>query len=358
MRRIALVGVFPPPIGGVSIHIKRLQRLLRDRGILSHVYDVGAGDSKALCVIPTPNTLILSISLYKSDENTVHYHGSSWIQRVALILIKLITGKRIIYTFHSFKEDFKDLSWSRRIFATIVAKQGDHFIATASHIREKLLGIGVLPNKIVTIPAFIPPSTELNNVDFNTVPDNVWRFIEQHNPIIAANAYQIAFYKGRDLYGVDMCVYLCAQLVKTFPELGFVFCLPNIGYAEYFRWLQTVIQQKGIKNNFLFVSNRFMEFYPILTKTNVFVRPTNTDGDAISIREALHYGVPTVASDAVNRPSAVILFETRNQEDFSEKTKTALERRRRTLVQCDNVQHHITIESYLRVYDSDMQDPL
>ena len=43
-------------------------------------------------------------------------------------------------------------------------------------------------------------------------------------------------------------------------------------------------------------------FIPVLRLTDVLLKPTNTDGDAISVREALYLGVPVVASDVVERP--------------------------------------------------------
>jgi glycosyltransferase involved in cell wall biosynthesis len=38
------------------------------------------------------------------------------------------------------------------------------------------------------------------------------------------------------------------------------------------------------------------------------LRPTATDGDAVSVREALHLGVPVVASDVVERPTGARVF--------------------------------------------------
>jgi glycosyltransferase involved in cell wall biosynthesis len=38
------------------------------------------------------------------------------------------------------------------------------------------------------------------------------------------------------------------------------------------------------------------------------VRPTRSDGDALSIREALHAAVPVVASDVVERPEGTLTF--------------------------------------------------
>ena len=39
----------------------------------------------------------------------------------------------------------------------------------------------------------------------------------------------------------------------------------------------------------------------------VYLRPSRTDGDAVSVREALGAGRPVIASDAVTRPEGVKL---------------------------------------------------
>ena len=46
------------------------------------------------------------------------------------------------------------------------------------------------------------------------------------------------------------------------------------------------------------------------------LRTTNTDGDAISIRESLYFDKPVLASDIVSRPDGVAVFKTRNINDL------------------------------------------
>ena len=48
----------------------------------------------------------------------------------------------------------------------------------------------------------------------------------------------------------------------------------------------------------------------------MFIRPTNTDGDAVSIREALDFNIPCIASDVVVRPKEVKLFKNRDIMDL------------------------------------------
>ena len=63
-------------------------------------------------------------------------------------------------------------------------------------------------------------------------------------------------------------------------------------------------------------------FGPALVRSSVFVRPTSTDGDSVSVREALAVGVPVVASDVCQRPKGCHIFQSRDAEQMA---KTVLE---------------------------------
>jgi glycosyltransferase involved in cell wall biosynthesis len=320
--KVDIIGIYPPPIGGVSVHIKRLKRLLEKNNIECTVYDTNPVTSvDNLNIVPLDDfKLWLLKYFFTVIANIVHYHGSSWVRRAALMFLKL-RQRKVVFTFHSFRDEIAHWGFLRRCVVKFVLLLGDSFVVVNSEIQNKLIELGAHPSKVVVIPAFIPP--EIDETDFALVPDYVWRFIENHSPIIAANAFRLSFYKGQDLYGLDLCVDLCVSLKEIFSNIGFVFSLPDIGEKQYFALIQERIKEKGISSNFLFTHEE-MEFYPILSKANLFVRPTNTDGDSISVREALHLAVPVVASDVVKRPGNVVLFENRNSQDLYDKVLQVL----------------------------------
>ena len=59
-------------------------------------------------------------------------------------------------------------------------------------------------------------------------------------------------------------------------------------------------------------------------KGTIFIRPTNTDGDSISVREALYFDIPCISSDVVPRPPGTIVFKNRNTDDLIIKIKDVL----------------------------------
>ena len=155
---VALLGIYPPPIGGVSVHIKRLKSKSGDKGIKFTVYDIGATEDKGeldVIQVPNPKKWLIWYILF-ADESVVHYHGHSWKFRAILLLLKL-RSKKVIFTFHSFRGEIKTFGLLEKFLVKLVCHFGNFFIATGPHIKDKLLRIGVNPSRVGIIPPFIPP---------------------------------------------------------------------------------------------------------------------------------------------------------------------------------------------------------
>jgi glycosyltransferase involved in cell wall biosynthesis len=68
-----------------------------------------------------------------------------------------------------------------------------------------------------------------------------------------------------------------------------------------------------VENNILFLTGNH-SFFEVLKMSNCFIRNTSTDGDSLSIKEALYIGLPVIATDCVSRPKGVKLI---NYNDIS-----------------------------------------
>jgi hypothetical protein len=63
-----------------------------------------------------------------------------------------------------------------------------------------------------------------------------------------------------------------------------------------------------------------MELWPVLKVVNVLLRPTKSDGDALSIREALYLKIPVITSNVVPRPVDSIVYDMNSKDDLLNKT--------------------------------------
>ncbi|VVB60148.1 Uncharacterised protein [uncultured archaeon] len=214
---------------------------------------------------------------------------------------------------------------------------------------EKLTKIGINSDKITVLPGFLPPP--ILKKDLEDIPIEIWNFIKNHHPIISANAYKIVFYNNQDLYGIDMCIDLCKNLKKKYSQIGFIFCLPTIGDKKYFAKMKTKITQNDIDNNFIFVTEPY-QFYPILMESDLFIRPTNTDGDSISIRESIFYKIPSVVSDVIPRPKGPNVFRNRDLNDLTLKVETILENYEKYKKELENLEIENNFTTIKNIYSS------
>lgn len=320
--KVALFGPYPPPYGGVSIHIQRLQNYLLNKNIECIVYDITQFLTSTKELISS-STLKNWPWIFNCSNSVVHIHNSGAnLKKIILLSILLkMRGNKIIVTYHSLRDNVEQFNWFKKKILQLNLRFISHCVVVSPHIREKFLKLGTNSEKITVIPAFLPPT--IIQQDIENIPKEIWDFIDSHNPVISANAFKIRFYDNQDLYGIDMCIDLCANLKDDYPQIGLVFCLPDIGDQNYFKKMKERIVEKSIGSNFLFVNAPY-QFYPILMRSDLFVRPTITDGDAVSIREALYLKIPTVSSNVVPRPEGTILFKNQDNNEFTSKVKDIL----------------------------------
>jgi glycosyltransferase involved in cell wall biosynthesis len=172
------------------------------------------------------------------------------------------------------------------------------------------------------MPGFLPPARE--ELEPTLIDPGTSEFLARHRPIVAANG-KVAWHQGEDLYGLDMLVGILEGLSAEYPELGVVVCLspPARREREYLDALRARAMARGCGERF-WVRTTDGFFLPILVRASLFVRPTNTEGDSNSVREALSLGIPTVASDVAPRPPGSVLFRNRDQADLNEKVRRLL----------------------------------
>jgi glycosyltransferase involved in cell wall biosynthesis len=346
--KVALVGPYPPPYGGVSIHIQRLHGQSAADDIISTVFDNSRHVKKVRGVLNLsrfwnwPRILL-------SRQDIIHVHTTSthWLIPAFFLFLARLKGIKFVLSYHSLRYDLRDFGLIGRRMIRVILRLASHCIATNHEIKERLISLGAKPENITVIPVFLPPV--IKESEINEIPQIAWDFIDSHKPVISASAFRIVLFEGIDRYGIDMCIELCAGLKSACPEIGLIFCLPEIGDLDYFNELKRRIVEKGIEENFLF-QTKPCQFYPVLMKSDLFVRPTNTDSYGISVAEAVYFKVPAIASDVCQRPAGTVLFKNRDTEDFISRVKIVWDNHDDYEVKADTVKVESGREEILEIY--------
>jgi hypothetical protein len=249
-------------IGGVSVFVNRLNKLLIDKQI---------------------KTKAISFAFYLKNLNLKFKDSLSLVQisnplYALLVIVLLFVSRKKIYSIYHFDilryRNFKLLS----IKLCCRLSNKNIFINDNSYNWAKKNKV----NNFVKHSIFIPPiynSTHSNN----------------NENIFCTNAYALTHDKdGKEIYGV-------LTLIDVFKDINnskLIISDSNNSYGNYF-----------VENNIKLPKNVILksyehDFMDTLYESNVFIRFTSTDGDSLSINEALCLNKLVIASDVVSRPES------------------------------------------------------
>lgn len=322
---LAILGSYPPPYGGVGIHVQRLCPLLDQRGISYRVYnatgDVGDGE-RIVSVYRERKTWMLRY-LFTAKEPAIYILSGRLSAWVIGALMASWRGKRVLLRLRNAAlPDWVERGGWKKWVTRFALRRMSGIVCVSRLLLDCARRLGVEESRLHWSPGFLPPDAE--KLDRGSVAESVWPFVERHEPVIAANG-KVEWYRDEDLYGLDLLVELAGRLKSDYPNLGIVVCFWDHHAKDqpYLEQLMTRASLLGVEENICF-NTRSGEFVPVLAASDLFIRPTNTDGDANSIREAHYLGIPAIASDAVDRPDGTLLFRTRNLDDLEARVRACL----------------------------------
>jgi glycosyltransferase involved in cell wall biosynthesis len=309
-KRILFIGPMPPPMGGVSIHILRLSRLLLNYFSIDYI-DESKSIKPEFFNLRSMKFLQYFKKIKKAD--LIYVHSGSRL----LLMFHLISGKilrkKIILTLHGYPITKRNLAVR---FDEYFYSLSDSIIVVNEYILKRIS----LPSaKCIVKHAFIPPLMNEESDLPLFLKDWIANKKKSGKIIICANAYQLRIYNGHDLYGLDMCIAAASDLIGKGLPLSFIFNVSSLEKNRdlYENYLADIVA-KNLKENFLLI-NEELSFVKLLTDSDIVLRPTNSDGDALTIREAIHFGKPVISSDVIPRPDDTILFKSRDIIDFENK---------------------------------------
>jgi glycosyltransferase involved in cell wall biosynthesis len=209
----------------------------------------------------------------------------------------------------------------------------------------KLLAMSLMKNqkKIYLIGNFIPPGRieDINN-------PQILQFREKYQNIIVSTAWKIKFYKGIDLYGIDLLIELMNKVIKKI-NVGLIFLLPIIQDELYFGKLNEKINEYGLNSNILFIHEN-IDGPSLWNVADLVIRATSTDIVSMMMYEALMCGTPVLASDSVERAPEVTLFKNRDVDDLVAKTLEILNNKEKYSEKLRNIKIPNSASAYLEFY--------
>jgi glycogen(starch) synthase len=311
--RLTLVGPYPPPYGGISVHLEALEQALRRAGAFCRVIDLGGHRATA------KGALVKRLAELKSSAEqgySLHLHTNghnpkSWLQILACGLAGRPAPSRLLTLHSGMVPDYlAGTDATTRALARMALKPFERILCVSTRIRDAVAGLGVEGSRLDVIPAYLP--TPLAPVE---LPPELAHWLGGHAPVLST----ALFFRAE--YGFDLLLEAVDRLRLRHPKLG---CLV-LGGGDGVDEARREIAARGL-GDAVFLAGDVVHTLclALVARSDLFVRPTRTDGDAASVREALDLGTPVVASDAAERPGGTVLFPSGNAGALSEKVDVVL----------------------------------
>lgn len=284
-RGLLIIGRKPPPVGGMTIHIERLCKWLNKNGIRYTFLD-SRKDS------------IIKIIYAMFNHRIVHIHTTNVYWNLFLIILSKIINRKSLLTLHGNYLFYCGLR--KKILKWVLAKTNIPILLN----QESYDLVCKLNNKAKLLSSFIPP------YGLETLDDSIVNKILYHSYgkslVFATNAFDLAFdKKGREIYGI-------MNILKLFRNKQNYLLVVSDPSGNYQRFVRSKFPEL-LSENILFISQKH-SFYKLLSMVDVFIRNTITDGDSLSIHEALYLKKNVLATDCVSRPIGVITYRDLNEE--------------------------------------------
>lgn len=307
LPQVALIGAYPPPIGGNSLHIYRLFHLLKKHGYKVQVLDYIGQD----LLNDSPNIKRLSGNLLSKawqafyfmrgfqKGSIMHFHVSTLIrfQRVAPFLLLSSIGHKRVITIHSgrFVENWQ--TPLRRASLRILLSWFQGLIVVSQEIKTALVSMDIDPSQVFVIPAYLKEIVQSEHLpdSFKEIPQGKIKIITS-GQIIRIYNYEI----------------LIDSISHIDPgKFHIIFAFYGEHDAQYETTIKKLISQYS--NVTIYQDLSPQAFLAVLDSSDIYVRTTQRDGDSVAVREALELGKKVYATDCVQRPSGCELF-TKSEE--------------------------------------------
>lgn len=299
--KVVVVGRFPPPYGGVSIFVKRKYESMRSAG-------AGYVDLMSLWWPAKLFWLVIS-SRCEFYVNTGNIHF--------LLACYLLGALRRSYVYD---HNASRRNWGRgrleRLYIFLV-KNALGIRVVHQHLKAGYESRG-LGHKVEVESPFLPPVESEQAEILKSYPEEVVDFLESTHGLklaLSASVY-VRDGAGRDVYGIDALIASLEYLQEEGCEPRCLLAIAEFDESLLPRDLAVRMDRLASAGVLVKMLGQY-QFWPVYKRVHAFLRLTSTDGDSISIREAIHFGCPVLASDVVPRPDGVKLYGYGNQDELN-----------------------------------------
>lgn len=300
MRKIYFIGTLPQPTGGVTIYNKRKVEKL--------------GKNYEVVLIQPKITNLIKIAKFFAFSNNLFY--ISTFNFVIVGLATFLNLKNFYFVDHNTSRHIKNFGFLKKNISLIFLKRAKKIILVSEHLLENYKSFDFFESKDFKIEqAFIPPNiSEKNTIIEKYYPDCLINVLGEKNIILASASKTNLDINGNDIYNLKKTLNTYNILAKKYPGYVFVMAIAEFSNDNFGIEIKNMCKNLSSKyKNFILLTNN-TPIWPLFESSSLFLRITTTDGDSVSLKEALFFDCPVLATDVVTRPDGTNLFNLKHDD--------------------------------------------
>jgi glycogen(starch) synthase len=338
--RVLLLGAYPPPHGGAQTHIVALREFFTREGIPCEVINLTRHRQKSGNGIFYPYSALAVLWLLlrrRYDVAHLHVGGRLSLRLLLLCLVcSWIPGKKVVLTFHS--GGYPSSAAGRLVASTsfkgMVLRRLHGLIGVNRELTEFFLRLGVPAEKTRLITPYAPCGEGAVGL-----PTQLREFYDAHRPVIVT----VGLLEPE--YDLSLQIHALGELRQSTPGAG----LAIIGSGSLEKKLREEIGLLPYREHILVCGDvRHDVTLRAIAGADVMLRTTRYDGDSIAVREAMHMGVPVIATENGMRPDGVTLIPISDRDALCRAVRRCLDtpRVRQTFPEADSRNLQAVVELY------------
>ncbi|HEX7176553.1 MAG TPA: glycosyltransferase family 4 protein [Pyrinomonadaceae bacterium] len=293
-----MIGPYSPPRGGVQAHVTALREYLLGRGVACEVIDLSPNrrDEGAGVYGPSGGLGVARLLLtLRYDVAHLHVGGNLSARLAALLLLcGSLPGRRTVLTFHSggYPSSPEGRAARPRSLRGLALGRLDRVVAVNEEVAAWFRQVGVEARRVRLISPYAlpaaPPAVQ--------PPGPLRSFFAGHRPVL------VSVGGLEPEYDLPLQIEALGRLREKFPRAGLVL----VGSGSLEEDLRRSVAAKSYGEHVLVCGDvERAVTLRVIADSDLMLRTTLYDGDSIAVREAVHFGVPVVATDRAPRPAGV-----------------------------------------------------
>lgn len=286
--KVLIFGKLPPPIGGVTTSIKNLVEILSFNNIEFRLFDYSLFELSSV------------FRLYDLS----HINSSSPFKRLLSLIIGRIVSKKVVFVIHGNRFDHN------KIINRICLALTSGVIVLNQDVKNSILKTGFGEQRMfLQSPVLKSPVKKIVGSEFSFLKE---KYLCKSFVTLYSN--HGGFLDGKEVYGFS---FFFSKLIGFFNASEFVFIVVDLDGK-----FKEVVDSFTDRFEILYY-NKPVNFLSLLSCTDFYIRPTNFDGSSVAVLEALQLNVKVIASNVVDRPSGVFVYDVDDESSFFNALKKA-----------------------------------